>query len=101
VAIKAMRAMQTPLVTGPSRPTGSDPTAIRKANELAIEAAFSDGAPQEASKVLESKLTEQFAPERLNEDLKTIAFEAQLSSLNSTFNSTIDRLKHYSSVVSS
>jgi hypothetical protein len=71
-----MHAMQTPLVTGPSRPSGSDPTAIGKANELAIEAAFSDGAPQEASKVLESKLTEQFAPERLNEGLKTIAFEA-------------------------
>jgi hypothetical protein len=44
---------------GAASPTGSDPTAIGKANELAIEAAFSDNAPQDALKALEAKLAGQ------------------------------------------
>jgi hypothetical protein len=76
VAIKAMHAMQTPVARELPHPVGSDPTAIGKANEIAIEAAFSDNAPQDALKALEAKLAGQFSSERLNDNVKAIALAA-------------------------
>jgi hypothetical protein len=77
VAIKAMLAMRAPVATEPLQPSArGGPVAIGRANELAIEAAFSGDQSQLALKALEAKLTGQFSPERLSEDLKTIAFKA-------------------------
>jgi hypothetical protein len=77
VAIKAMYAMQAPAITSPpSSSRRTDPVAIGKANELAIEAAFASDASQDSLKTLETKLMSEFSPEKLNADLKTIAFSA-------------------------
>ena len=65
-----MLAMRAPVSAEQLQPaTRGDTAAIGKANELAIEAAFSGDESQLALKALESKLTGQFSPERLTEAL--------------------------------